>query len=55
MSLFCFFGVHRPSLTSIVRRPTGLAGLCQRCSRPMTKSDEGPWRLADPLDKPIGS
>jgi hypothetical protein len=51
MSLACFFGSHRPSLTSIARRPFGLVGLCDGCGRPMHKTGEK-WSLADPLDSP---
>lgn len=55
MSLACLFGVHRPSLSSIAKRPFGLAGLCDGCERPMTKVGDGKWTLADPLDAPAKS
>ncbi|WP_162806287.1 hypothetical protein [Sphingosinicella terrae] len=55
MSLPCLFGFHRPSLSSIARRPLGLVGLCEGCGRPMNKPGDGKWALTDPLDKPIRS
>lgn len=55
MSLACLFGLHRPSLGSIVRRPYGLAGLCDGCSRPLVKPEGGKWTLSEPLDNPIAS
>ncbi|MGZ8283019.1 MAG: hypothetical protein ACXWUN_08735 [Allosphingosinicella sp.] len=55
MTLPCFFGFHRPSLSSIARRPFGLVGLCEGCGRPMSKDGDGKWAVAAPLDKPIGS
>jgi hypothetical protein len=55
MSLACLFGSHRPSLTSIARRPFGLIALCEGCGRPMAKVGDTRWTLAEPLDTPIRS
>lgn len=49
MSLRCFFGVHRPLLSGIVRRPDGYATLCESCGRPLERREDGPWVASDPL------
>jgi hypothetical protein len=52
MSLRCYFGVHRPLLTSILRRGTGFVALCDSCSMPLQRSEEGGWKAAEPLAGP---
>jgi hypothetical protein len=52
MSLACLFGAHRPSLSSIMKRPFGL---CDGCGRPMMRVGNGKWALTDPLDTPVKS
>jgi len=55
-SLSCLFGFHRPSLSSIARRSSGLAGLCESCGRSLVKGGgEDKWTVAEPLDKPLQS
>ncbi len=49
MSLTCLFGAHRPSLASVAKRRGGLVGLCERCARPLAKSEDGKWRAEEPL------
>jgi hypothetical protein len=49
MSLRCFFGVHRPLLTSIKRRELGFSALCDDCALPLERSDDGRWTPAAPL------
>jgi hypothetical protein len=53
MSLRCFFGVHRPLLTSIVRRERGFSALCDDCALPLERSSEGRWKAAAPLTTQI--
>ena len=49
MSLRCLFGVHRPSLNSIVRREAGYASLCESCARPLEREQNGRWVASEPL------
>lgn len=49
MSLRCFLGVHRPSTTSIVRRPNGYGGLCETCARPLEREINGRWVASEAL------
>ena len=53
MSLSCLFGMHRPSLSSIAKRPFGLIGLCESCGRPLHKEQGAKWIAAEPLDTPV--
>jgi hypothetical protein len=49
MSLRCLFNVHRPMLTSIVRRSSGYTALCDGCGLPLERLEEGRWRASQPL------
>ncbi|HJQ17216.1 MAG TPA: hypothetical protein VJ859_09460 [Allosphingosinicella sp.] len=49
MRLSCLFGIHRPSIASIVRRPAGYAGLCETCARPLEREESGRWVACDAL------
>lgn len=49
MRLSCLFGVHRPSIASIVRRPGGYASLCETCARPLEREESGRWIASDAL------
>jgi hypothetical protein len=49
MSLRCFFGRHHPMLTSIVRRESGYAALCDDCGLPIVRAEESRWAAAVPL------
>ncbi|HEY0044981.1 MAG TPA: hypothetical protein VGB62_10585 [Allosphingosinicella sp.] len=49
MSLSCLFGIHRPSLSSITRRPAGYAALCENCARPLERQENGKWVASEPL------
>jgi len=50
MSIFCFFGRHKPSLASIAHdKRGGLAAICEGCGSPIESVDRGPWRNAPPL------
>ncbi|WP_168176457.1 hypothetical protein [Novosphingobium sp. PC22D] len=47
MSLFCFLGRHKPSVSSMARsKKGGHAALCDNCGVPLEKIDNGPWRPA---------
>lgn len=49
MSLLCFIGVHRRSLTAIAKRHGTYVSLCEGCGRPMIKNEAGKWIAAQPL------
>lgn len=49
MSLRYRFGAHNPLLTSIVRRAHGYAALCESCSMPLERNDDGRWEASEPL------
>ena len=49
MSITCLFGMHRPSLASIIRRNRGYGGLCESCARPLERSENGRWVASSPL------
>jgi hypothetical protein len=49
MSLWCLFNVHRPMLTSIVRRTDRFTALCDHCGLLIERSDESRWAQAEPL------
>jgi len=49
MSLLCFFGRHRPLLTSIVERQDRFTALCEDCSLPIERSQQGRWMSSEPL------
>jgi hypothetical protein len=49
MSLLCLFNVHRPMLTSIVRRSHGYTALCDGCEMPIERVQEGRWIASQPL------
>ena len=49
MSLRCIFGRHRPMLTSIVRRESGYAALCDDCGLPIVRAEETRWTGSEPL------
>jgi hypothetical protein len=49
MSLRCFFGRHRPMLTSIVRRDCGYTALCDDCGLPIVRAEDSRWAAAVPL------
>ena len=49
MSLRCIFRRHRPMLTSIMRRESGYAALCDECGLPIERSEEGRWTVSEPL------
>ncbi len=52
MSLCCLLGIHRPSLTAIVRRPGGYGTLCETCARPLHRQEHGRWQATEPLEAP---
>jgi len=49
MSVRCLFRLHRPMLTSIVRRENGFAALCNECGLPIERSEGGRWSASEPL------
>jgi hypothetical protein len=50
MSLLCFLGRHRPSITSIGRgKHGGYSALCESCGCPIEQHEKGPWRASGPL------
>ena len=49
MGLRCIFRRHRPMLTSIVRRKSGFAALCDECQLPIERTYEGRWVASQPL------
>ncbi|HEX8400108.1 MAG TPA: hypothetical protein VF628_00225 [Allosphingosinicella sp.] len=49
MSLRCLFGYHRPSLSSITRRPTGYSAICESCARPLERGGDTRWVACEPL------
>jgi hypothetical protein len=49
MSILCLLGIHRRSLTAIVKRESRYVSLCERCGHPMVKRDDGKWVLTEPL------
>lgn len=49
MNLSCLFGVHRPSLASILRRQDGYAALCEGCGRPLERRENERWTASEPL------
>jgi hypothetical protein len=49
MSLRCFFGAHRPLLTSIMQRERGFTALCGDCALPLERFEEGRWTPGAPL------
>ena len=49
MSMRCLFGLHRPSVASIARRPGGFVGLCESCGRSLERSEGAAWTEAMPL------
>jgi hypothetical protein len=49
MSLRCLFNVHRPMLTSIVRKTDRFTALCDDCGSLIERSDESRWARSEPL------
>jgi hypothetical protein len=50
MTLFCFFGRHKPSIASINRRKAGgHSALCEMCGCPLERDDDRRWRASDGL------
>jgi hypothetical protein len=49
MSLRCHLGLHRPMLNSISRREHGFGALCESCSTPIERSENGRWVATQPL------
>jgi hypothetical protein len=49
MMLSCLFGIHRPTVASIVRRHNGYAALCEACARPLEREHNGKWVASEPL------
>lgn len=49
MGLRCLVRLHRPMLTSIVRREDRFTAFCDGCGLPIERSDEGRWTEAQPL------
>jgi hypothetical protein len=50
MSLFCFFGRHKPSIASINRRKAGgHSALCEACGLPLERGENSRWRVTDAL------
>jgi hypothetical protein len=49
INISCLFGLHRPSLQSITRRQSSLAGICEGCARPLEKGAGGRWTAAEPV------
>jgi hypothetical protein len=47
MSFRCFFGRHRPMLTSIPKHPGGFSALCDDCDLPIERSEIGRWTLPE--------
>jgi len=50
MSIACLFGRHTPSLSSIRKRGTGYAAICESCARPLEREAQGKWMASEPLD-----
>jgi hypothetical protein len=49
MSIRCFFGRHRPNLTTIVGRDDGFTALCDDCGMPLSRKEHGRWTTPEPL------
>ena len=49
MSIRCLFRVHRPMLTSIVRRKDRYTALCDSCGLPIERRDDSRWMACEPL------
>jgi hypothetical protein len=49
MSIRCLFRVHRPMLTSIVRRQDRYTALCDSCGLPIERRDDSRWTACEPL------
>ena len=49
MSVGCLFGVHRPMLTSIIRRQDSFTALCDGCGLPLARPEKGRWTIPGPL------
>lgn len=49
MSLRCLLNVHRPMLTSIVRKTDHFTALCDDCGAIIQRSDESRWARSEPL------
>lgn len=52
MSIRCLFGVHRPSVSSMAKKPHGYTALCEDCARPLERGEGTGWRATEPLDVP---
>ena len=48
-ALSCLFGVHRPMLSSIIRRQDGFVALCDGCGLPLERPNKGRWTIPVPL------
>ena len=49
MSLACLFRLHRPMLTSIVKREGGYKALCDHCGMPIERPEVGRWAIVEPM------
>jgi hypothetical protein len=49
MNLRCLFGRHQPMLTSIVKRSNGYTALCDGCTLPISRPENGRWMVTDAL------
>jgi hypothetical protein len=49
LSFGCLFGLHRPMLTSIIRRQDRFTGLCDTCGLPIERPNDGRWTSPMPL------
>jgi len=49
MRLRCFLGLHKPMLTSIVRKDHRFKALCDACTLPIERSEFGRWAVSAPL------
>ena len=49
MSLRCLFKVHRPMLTSIVRRADRSIAFCDDCGSSIERSGQSRWARSEPL------
>jgi hypothetical protein len=50
MSILCFLGLHRRSLSAIALRQGIYVSICEHCARPLVKEPTGRWAAAEPLD-----
>jgi hypothetical protein len=51
MSFRCLVAKHRPYLSSITRKTSGYAALCEGCGLPIERGEQGKWMPSPPLGR----